>query len=128
MNDVTLEAQLFSRYLIGRPADDHSCRIFYQVVADQPLNARDSNLLAFVIRHPWAIGLIDAGLVFYSPYSQVRQRLYIMLAILETSPQYSTIFLPKQRNFLYIFVVGLSGLRAIGRVIAGSILVRLVRP
>ncbi len=40
------------------------------------------------------VGLLDAGLAVADPHSELRRRLYLMFAILESSPEYHELFLP----------------------------------
>ena len=119
------EAQLFAHYLIARPANSQTVRL-YESMANYKLDATDQKLLDYMRAHPWSIGLIDAGLVFYKPLSGARRRLYVMFAILEASPDYYDCFLPKRRGPSYILVIGYSGIRAVTKAVLGILLVRVI--
>ena len=62
-------------------------------VASTPIG-RDERTLEFVARHPRLLGIIDGGLALRRPRSVVRQRLLLMAAILEASPDHADRFLP----------------------------------
>ena len=47
-----------------------------------------------MIRHPWSIGPLDAGLALSDPESPLRFRLCLMMAVLEASPAHCRSFLP----------------------------------
>lgn len=125
---LVTEAAVFSRYLIKKLPNQTATQVYVKAMKAhrQSLETKDQKLLAFVIAHPWSLGFIDAGLPFYRPYSEVRRRLYIMLAILEANPAYHDNFLPVKRSFWYWLFVGYSGVRAIVKAIIGSIMVRVV--
>jgi hypothetical protein len=124
MDEYSVQANLFTRYLVKRDADGITHQLYRNAAKRGTLDKNDARLLDFVVRHHWAVGLVDAGLIFYKPESEVRRRLYMMLAILEANPSYADKFLPRKRNPLYLLVLGLIGCRAIFRIAVGSLLVR----
>ncbi|HTM58564.1 MAG TPA: hypothetical protein VL123_09140 [Candidatus Udaeobacter sp.] len=78
-----------ARGLIGEdPTADEIARWKRAVeIAALPLaSGRDRALWDLIQRSPRMIGPVDAGLAFLDPHSPVRQRLYLMLAVLEASP------------------------------------------
>jgi hypothetical protein len=119
------EAAIFARYLVrgAAPADvlarygDAVRRLF-----PEPDGERDRALLAFVHRHPWSIGCLDAAAALLAPASRLRQRLLVMAALLETTPEGAAEFLPREPR------LGELALRlpAIGLAAAGRLLVGLV--
>ena len=125
MNTPAHEAEVFARYLIHRQASPQAVQIYTDSLRSSQPNAADQKLLQFMIKHPRLIGLIDAGLVFHNPTSEARRRLYVMLAILEASPENSDLFLPKQRRPLYIFFVIYAGVRAVIKAVLGLLLVKV---
>ena len=66
----------------------------------------------FVQRHPWTLPFIDAGAGILRPDSGVRQRLFLMTAILEATPLYAEFFLaPAPRAPQFIFGMALRCIR-----------------
>lgn len=121
-----LEAQAFARYLVKKPPTAGVIKLYERGARRNKPEKSDAKLLAFVRSNPRMTGLIDAGLVFYRPHSEVRRRIYVMLAVLEASPEYHDDFLPKRRTPFYVFFVAFSGLRAIVKSLCGLALVKVV--
>jgi hypothetical protein len=91
------EAERFARYLVGeapRPEEIERYRQAVELRDARPRTARDRRLLECMVRHPWTIGPLDAGLALADPESPVRMRLCLMLAVLEASPAHCRRFLP----------------------------------
>jgi hypothetical protein len=96
-DDLTREAERFSRYLIGEPPGPEEAERYRRAVEARgavPGRERDRRLLGWMARHPWMIGPLDAGLALADPESVVRFRLCLMLAVLEASPAHCRRFLP----------------------------------
>lgn len=126
--ELTNEAKAFGHYVVGHQPSQTIISLYKKAVSspDLAIDVTDQKLLAFVHRYPYLIGLIDAGLPFYKPYSEVRRRLYLILAIMEASPDHYNQFMPQKRSFLYIFAVMYFGILTIIKTIVGSVLVRIV--
>ena len=91
------EAEHFARYLIGEPPGPMEVERYRRAVELRgavPRTERDRRLLERMIRHPWTIGPLDAGLALIDPESPVRFRLCLMMAVLEASPAHCRRFLP----------------------------------
>jgi hypothetical protein len=129
MTRQTEEALVFGRYLLQRQPDNCSLALYEQAVAKLSLvlTPEDEQLLQFMLRRPWSIGLIDAGLALLNPHSQVRRKIFVMLAILETQPQYAHLFLPQARGFSYFLSILWIGFRASGKAALGILLVKGLR-
>jgi hypothetical protein len=122
------QALLFSRYLISRTPVIKVEELYIHAMraASQHVSARDRRLLAFIARHPWAVGFVDAGLSIVDPDSEVRRRIYVTLSILETMPNYADAFLPKERSFWYIGALLYTAMRGVLRSAVGVLLVKVV--
>jgi len=91
------EAERFARYLIGEPPRPDEIERYRRAVELRdaaPRTERDRRLLECMIRHPWTIGPLDAGLALADPDSPLRFRLCLMLAVLEASSAHCPRFLP----------------------------------
>ena len=126
MDTFEKEARIFTTYLVRREASSQAIQLYKAAVSTSEPTNSDKKLLRFMVKHPRSIGFIDAGLVLHQPSSEARRRLYVLVAILEASVEYSDVFLAKQRSPFYIFVVFYSGLRAITKAGLGLLLVRAV--
>lgn len=126
MDILEKEARLFTHYLIGMDANPLVIRLYKAAMSGSKPDNADRKLLNFMRTHPSSIGFIDAGLAFHNSSSEARRRLYVMLAILETSPEYYDLFFAKKRSPFYILAIFYSGARAILKAGLGLLLVRAV--
>ncbi|HSX04856.1 MAG TPA: hypothetical protein VLF69_00060 [Candidatus Saccharimonadales bacterium] len=124
--NLDVQAQVFTRYLVGADLAADVQKLYSDAMQKARLDAVDTRLLDFMLQHPWSIGMIDGGLVFYRPHSEVRRRLYVLLAILESNPEYTEALLPKKRSLWYMLAVGAAGVRAVVNAVVGSLLVRVL--
>jgi hypothetical protein len=128
MGTLRQEAGLFGHYLIGKAPTEAAAELYVRAMENfsGTVSRRDERLLGIVRRRPWLLGLVDAGLCWTDGASDVRRRLYVMLSILETAPEFHDDFLPKQRDGWYLLVIGWTGVRAVLRGVAGLVLVKVL--
>jgi hypothetical protein len=120
------EARLFGRYLVGQePAAEvvarygEACRRLWP---DAPRGA-DGARLAFVRRHAWSLGALDAAAALLDPAGQLRSRVLLAAAILETTPAHAEAFLPQQPTLPWLFVgLARSGGLAVLKALLGAVL------
>lgn len=130
MDDSTLlcEAEIFGKYLINQSPSQNIKLLFTKAaLVDNSISVQDKKLLNFIIKNTWSIGLIDSGLAILNPKSEVRRRLYIMFAILESSPEHNDYFLTIKRRPLYFLIILLSGIRSFIKSFLGILLVKIIR-
>jgi hypothetical protein len=121
------DADRIARHLIGEAPSEAEAARWIEAVRRRaaPLaTARDRRLWELAMRHPWRIGLVDAGLALVDPHSPVRHRLFLMLAILEASPRHCARFLPASHSRAALAALALRGVAAALRGAAGWALVR----
>jgi hypothetical protein len=125
--NIDKEAAIFSKYLINALPTQADIKLYKDAVASSPsISKSDQKLLAYIHKHPWSLRFIDAALPFYRPHSEVRRRIYLILAILEASPDHSDAFIPNRKSPLYILRVGISMMGAIVKLACGLVIVRTV--
>ena len=120
-------ARLLARYLIGEdPRPEEVGRYALAIeAAGLPLEReRDRRLWALAMRSTSALGLVDAGLALTDPYSPVRQRVCLMLAVLEASPAHTRRFLSEPYPRAALLGLGLRMAGAALRSACGLALVR----
>jgi hypothetical protein len=122
------EALVFAHYYLGSPASNAVMKRYATYLELYPGNvsSRDTRLLQFGVSHPRSIALLDAGLAVVSPQAELRRRLYVMFALLESDRSYTSLFLSRQRSGWYVFRVVATGFSAAIKAIAGILLVRMV--
>ena len=130
LSDAALasEARLFGRYLVGRDPGDGlvaryvaACRTHF---ADT-LRADDAAVLAWVRRHPWSVGMLDAASGLFRPGGPLRNRILLMAAILESTPEFADYFLPRHVGPLALAVrVGAAGAIAVANAVVGAVLLK----
>lgn len=122
--DLNAEAKAFGNYLLGKEVNARAVSL-YLAAHDQTQfesDAQDLRILKFMLRHPSLIGAVDAGLAIRKNKSCVRKKLYYMLAILESMPEYAQHFLfegmPLTNALRFFFF----GARGVMRMIVGFVL------
>ncbi len=120
---LTREAIAFTRYLISEDVDAQSIELYSK--AQQKLNItlseNEDQRLNFMLNHAFIIGMIDGALALQSPQSGIRKKIYIMLAILESDPNYAKHFLPQEQRSPFLQLIGL-GIKAAFNTLTGLIL------
>src|SRR5262249_18680953 len=68
------------------------------VVLGATASAEDRAMLRFVCRHPWSLPSLDAAAALLDPQALLRKKLFLMLAILETTTASIEVFTPLPRG------------------------------
>ncbi len=121
------QASLLARYLIGKSVSDSKVVELYEAAVTRDQSQAEEKLVQFAFKHPWLIPSLDAALVFVRPHSELRRRIYIMFAVLESMPQFADLFLPRKFRFTDVVALVFTGFRAVCRAIVGFILMKVCR-
>lgn len=91
---------MIARRLIGRdPADAERIRYADAVTRRAvPFSDREERLWQRMLARPRVFNAVDGALALVQPTSPIRQRGYIMLAVLEASPEHTDLFLARERR------------------------------
>jgi hypothetical protein len=127
---LAAEARLFGRYLVGREPGEAvvaryvaACRTHFA----EPPRADDAAALAWVRRHGWSVAMLDAASGLLRPGGALRNRILLMAALLESTPEFADDFLPRHVGPLALAVrVGAAGAVAVANAILGAILLKTV--
>jgi hypothetical protein len=120
------EGAILGRYLLGREAPPPALQRYAEGCARlfvDPPSPDDAALVAFAVRHPWSLPCLDAAAGLLRPRSLLRQKLILMLAVLETLPECADDFLPAARPPADVLVrLALSGASAGLKIAAGLLI------
>lgn len=122
------EVSVFCRYLSGKKATPTVALLYAEAIQKRfiPLTKKDERILNFLLNKPFFIGCVDGAMAFFAKDSAVRKRIFIMLAVLETLPEYAAGFLSRKHSFWYLFAIGARAFRAVYRLIFGFVILRLI--
>ena len=122
------EAQVIATYLLGKKANGQVINLYQQAMQVLELNYinKDRKILQLLMKRRYLLPYLDAGLAILRPNSVVRQKILVMSAIIETQPQYASLFLNQKRSFFYLFTIAWVGTRSILKAILGIILVKVI--
>jgi hypothetical protein len=84
--------------------------------------------LQFARRHPSAWPFLDAAAGILRPHSAVRQRVFLMVAVLEASPEFAEFFLkPPEKPLRLVAGLVWQGVRSMVKIAVGVPLLLWVR-
>ncbi len=117
------EAHLLSRYLTRQSPTAEVVTLYTHALEniDTSGSPKQERIWQCCCKYPGMLPLADAALATSDRYHPVRQRIFIMLAILETQPGYTHFFLPRKRPVLYIARIFFSLASASLKFLAGKI-------
>ncbi len=92
--ELAAECELFTRYLLGRSTPESITRRYVQANG-QILDSTGDRVVAFVMRHRWALPYLDAACGLRQRDGALRAKLLMLTAILETTPEFADHFLPE---------------------------------
>ena len=108
-NKLHYEATSMCHYLLGQPPTP----LAIQLYTNNFPKASDDRLIQFALRHSWSWRTLDAYCALKHPYGELRQRLFVLIAILEVQPEFADYFLSQKRSPFYFFRLFWHGLCAI---------------
>ena len=123
------EAQVLSKYLIGEKCTEDTIRHYIEAVhkLNAILNKSEQKTWERMMRSTFYLKLVDSGLAIVNPQSPLRKRIFIMLTLLESSPDHVKCFLPQERSFWYLIPLGFrAGLSAL-YLICGTVTVKFMK-
>ena len=122
---------MLARYLLGRESPIEAAQRYAAGCARlfvDPASPEDSSLMTFVRRHPWSLPPLDAACGLLHPRSLLRQKLILMLAILETIPGIADAFVAVPEPRLAVLLrLAATGFAASLKIAAGVVLLPAAR-
>ncbi len=92
------ECRVITRYLLGQDPPEDLIQRYIQansVLFSDKASHSDLAVVAFVRRNPWSLPFIDAASALLRPNSLLRNKILVMIAILEATPQFTGAFIPE---------------------------------
>ena len=126
--DLSSQAQVLGNYLVHQPLDPQLTKRYE--IATPRLSDLDSlqtdKVFLYALKHPRLLRILDAGSALIQPNNALRRQLYILLAIVEATPDYAALFLPRSTGPWQIVVVGLRGITAVAFAAIGIVAVKVI--
>ena len=100
------ECKVITHYLVGRSPEEALISRYVeanQILLTDKADSTDQSILAFVRRHPQTLPYLDAALALLRRNSILRDKILLMLAILEASPSFTDAFLPEPLSRIEFF-------------------------
>ena len=122
------EAVLFTKYLTGTRPSTELIERYVSACVKLNLSVAVSNdkLLQKILRWPLLLPYVDAAISFGNKKTILRKKILVMLAILETTPEFYGVFASKKYSFVGWLLIFLRGIWAIIKFILGSLLLLLI--
>ncbi len=121
------EVEAFTSYLVRMPATEHVANLYDSVIVKRSISSRDKRLLNFMVKRRWSIRYVDSALALTNPESEIRKRMLILFAILESDPHYVDKFLAPKYSAAQLIRIIATGCSAVFSAAIGFLLVRVVK-
>lgn len=120
------EAVIFGNYIIGTAINQTAINRYYKAISKLNITEEDK-LSQKIVNHPWLLPYIDSALSIKNKNHNLKKKLLVMFAIVETMPEYSSCFLAQPRKKIYIFSIIYVGLVAVIKAIFGLVILRFIK-
>jgi hypothetical protein len=122
------ESEIIVQYLVGIAATPRLNASYHLALQNIPVSfsAKEKKLWDACLSHPWMLPHVDAWLGFNYPDHPIRKKLFIMLGLLETQPEYCNFFIPSRYSFLHLFAVGFTCVWALFKIVAGRLITWII--
>ena len=120
------EAQILGYYLVKDDISSELQERYFSALKFTTIS-EDFSTVIFnkSLKNKWMIPYFDAAYALIAPNCYFRKRLFLMLAILEATPEYFTLFIQKPITIFGYFKFFLIGFRSIYRALLGLLLNRI---
>jgi len=119
------QVEVLSRYLLGTSTN---AEWIYTIYAEScQHNTPTEKVVALAFRHPRLLPFLDGGLIFIRPNSELRRRIHIIFAALESTPEHAAQFLPQKVSFVQLLALIGVGIRGVFRALIGIIIIKVGR-
>lgn len=124
-DSLAAEARIFGKYLIGEEINKRAVTLYLDAhrKVNFDLDEKDRLLLDLILKRRFPAGYVDGGLALLRKRSNLRKKIYYLLAILETMPEYAEHFMDVKKTPLQSAVeIIWFGARGVFRACVGVVL------
>lgn len=128
VNELKQEARIITNYLVGKPCTEELIQRYVEANIKLAIQIipEEEKLWRNALRGAYWMSFIDSGLALVRPKSQIRRKIFVMLAILEASVEYCDDFLPHTRNKAQVFfLLALEGIKAVFFALFGLFIIKI---
>ena len=122
-----IEAQVYGQYLIGQAINNATIGRYHIALSKLDYQAQDweHKVVEVAVRKPYLIPYFDAAMALRHRNALLRKKIFVMLAILETRPEYADFFLNRKYSKYYFLKILGIGFRAMYRAAIGLVIYRM---
>lgn len=122
--DIKKECDVLVSYLINQTATDNIVNEYRYAINSLVIVFSPSEQKAWnqCTRRRWMLPYVDAYFAIYKPSHPFRKKLLLMLAILETQPEYVKFFIPTTSSRFNIFMTTIRAVASVMKAPIGRIL------
>lgn len=97
------EAKLIGKYLIGEEINDNLCHDYVRAInIKNEKEDKTQVLLNNSLKANWKLKFYDSAYAFTKNKTTIRRKIFIMLAIIEASPNHYEYFIESEKSFLKV--------------------------
>ena len=122
------EAEIITQYLVGRQASLRAMESYEHALENIPImfTGKQKSQWHACMKNPWLLPHVDAWLALTQPDHPIRKKIFIMLGVLETQPDYCDFFLPSTASYFHPLIIFCRGIWAIIKIITGRLVTWII--
>ena len=99
-DELRTECRMITRYLVGQEPPPEILERYVRAnhILLVESSKSDKHLIRYVHKHPWSLPYLDAACALLRRDCLLRNKILILLALLETSPSFVQYFLPERSS------------------------------
>lgn len=127
--DTTREVKVLTRYLGAKQVVPLVVELYQQALDNNriELSPRDEKFLRIGLRHPFWLGYFDGGLALRNRNCGFRKRIALMLAVMETIPEYAHLFLATEEDMPKVSRILWNGIAGVWKGLWGVVIIAFIR-
>lgn len=120
------EALILGRYLVHSNISIELQERYEQALKFSPIfEDKSTHFFEKALKNKWLIPYFDAGFALTNPNCMFRKKIFLMLALLEATPDYCSHFIQKKATIFDYLTFILVGIRSVFRAVFGLLLLKI---